>query len=195
MSLSPVIAGLVADDSVCSHDSWPENPSGEGAAETQVSPDRKGKSRRSRKTQTPLLVHTELFLSGPHPERAAACTSLQPRATVRPCSVLQLYSSLWAVKVRLVTLSKSLLFSTATGVSQYNMHNKPQRAEHAVCRTDVTQTGWCFQRFLSLSPLSCHCCLWFPTVWIPSCTSTSSPPIGHNVWVVRDHSKSHKSEC
>lgn len=84
MSPSPVIAGLVADDGVCSHDSWPENPAGEGAAETQVSPDRKGKSRRSRKTQTPLLVHAELFLSDPQTKDPPppSCNSMAPYCLV-----------------------------------------------------------------------------------------------------------------
>lgn len=42
VSCYAVFAGFVASHSVCSHDSRPENPSGEGTAETEVSPDRKG---------------------------------------------------------------------------------------------------------------------------------------------------------
>lgn len=35
--------GFVTGDCVCTHDPWPENPAGEGAAETEVSPRKKGK--------------------------------------------------------------------------------------------------------------------------------------------------------
>lgn len=41
------IAGFVAKHGICTHDSWPENPAGEGTAETEVSPDKRGRMGKS----------------------------------------------------------------------------------------------------------------------------------------------------